>query len=103
MKLRNIRIFSYENGGYTYEDHRGTAELEEGSQVEDGGSQRRCDGSVRLMTKKDVKAEPGDYVSLFTEEKPDKNRDFYITAVKDNRRGNLPHWRLFVGKRRRRT
>ncbi len=101
MKLRHIRVFSLnkEAGGYAYNDYRGTAELEDGDETDKSGRRRRCLGSVRLMTREDIRAVPGDYVSLGLAEEPDKGRDFYITAVKDNRRGNLPHWRLLVGRR----
>ena len=103
MKLRNIRIFHYDkdSGEYVYSDYRGTAEIEEGGQSEDGGVRRRCDGSVRLMTSAEISAAPGDYVSLGIEKEPDKNRDYYIIVVKDNRRGSLPHWRLLLRRRNR--
>lgn len=101
MRLRRIRVFSLDAkaGGYVYSDYRGTAELEDGDEADKSGRRRRCLGSVRLMTRGEVRAAPGDYVSLYADEAPDKGRDFYVTAVKDNRRGNLPHWRLLVGRR----
>lgn len=79
--MRKIRIFKYDRDTeiYMYEDYRGTAVVEEGTVTEDGGSRRYCQGSVRLMTAADIDVKPGDYVSLYEEERLDKNRDFLIT------------------------
>lgn len=54
---------------------------------------------VRIMTKEEINVSLGDYVALGAVEvqKPSdlKNVDhFRITALGDNRRGRLPHWRL---------
>ncbi len=96
--MRSVRIFSYdvESGEYTFRDFRASAWIEDGIVTESGGARRRCEGTVRLMTQEEAGVRPGDYASLYFDEKPDKNRDFQITAVRDNRRGGLPHWKLTV-------
>lgn len=96
MRLRSIRVFHYnrEKGEYEAADFLGTATLREAIRSEDGGANRRRGGSVRLMTTEDISVAPEDYVSLVKDEAPDKNRDFFVTEVSDNRRGHLPHWRL---------
>lgn len=101
MKKR-VRIFSYvrETGKYEFRDYPCTAAVEEGQASEDGGAYRKNWGSIRLMTRAEVNVKPGDYVSFDMErEKPDKVVDHMITAVRDNRRGGLSHWRLIVNGR----
>ncbi len=96
MTLRNIRLFRYDktSGRYEYEDYMGTASMKEAAAADDSGIRKRHAGSIRIMTSADISADTGDYASLYREEQPDKSRDFIIAAVKDNRRGSLPHWRL---------
>lgn len=55
---------------------------------------------VRIMGDMDIQVDMGDYVVLGTVEGIEKPSDlkniehFRITAVGDNRRGSLAHWRL---------
>lgn len=55
---------------------------------------------VRIMTKDDINVSLGDYIAqgVITDvEKPSDLKDaisFRITAIGDNRRGSLAHWRL---------
>ena len=101
MKKR-VRIFSYvrETGVYEYSDYPCTAAIEDGQAAESGGAYRKDGGRIRLMTRAEARVKPGDYASFDMErEVPDKGRDYIITAVRDNRRGGLPHWRLIVNGR----
>lgn len=102
--MKKVRIFSYsrETGGYEFSDYSCTAALEDGQAAEPGGDYRKTAGSVRIMTRSQIKARPGDYAAFNTERvEPDKNDDYLITAVRDNRRGGLPHWRLIINGRTR--
>lgn len=104
MRLKRVRIYGYDRGSGTYRhsDFFCTAALEEGQAPESGGAYRHCGGSIRLMTRAEAVVRPGDYASFdFERERPDKERDYMITAVRDNRRGGLPHWRLIVNGRLR--
>lgn len=55
---------------------------------------------VRIMTKEDIAPDMGDYVVLGAVESVSKPSDlvsydhFRVTAIGDNRRGWLAHWRL---------
>lgn len=55
---------------------------------------------VRLFGELDISPAPGDYVARgvvksITKPSDLKNTEYFrITAVGDNRRGNLPHWRV---------
>ena len=102
MKRRRVRIYGYDrsSGGYVSRDFVCTAALEDGRASETGGDFRRDGGSIRLMTRADNAAAPGAYASFDMErEEPDKETDYLVTAVRDNRRGGLPHWRLIVNGR----
>ena len=102
--MKQVRIFSYsrETGVYEFSDYPCTAALEDGQAAEPGGDYRKTAGSVRIMTRTEIKAKPGDYAAFNTDrESPDKGEDYLITAVRDNRRGGLPHWRLIINGRTR--
>lgn len=102
MRLKRVRIYGYDRdtGDYVYRDFYCTAALEDGQAPESGGSRRRDGGSIRLMTVTEAGVRPGDYASFdMKREVPDKERDYAVTAVRDNRRGGLPHWRLIVNGR----
>ena len=102
--MKRVRIFSYvrETGGYEFSDYPCTAAIEDGQATEPGGDYRKNAGSVRIMTRAEIKAKPGDYAAFGVDrESPDKSEDYLITAVRDNRRGGLPHWRLIINGRTR--
>ncbi len=95
--MKKVRIYRYrrESGDYEYSDYSCTASIRERSVTSDGGAQRSPEGSIRIMTREKINVSPGDYAAVDSfGERPDKNRDFLISAVRDNRRGTLPHWRL---------
>lgn len=96
--MRKIRIFRYrrEKGEYSFSDYEGTFYMKERLRTEDGGVKRCWEGSVRIMTDEDIDARPGDYISLYGDSEPNKGRDYMITAIRDNRRGGLPHWRIVM-------
>ncbi len=99
---KKLRIFHYERGagGYSFADYDCTAYLEEAEAGESGGVYRKAGGSLRVMTNAAAIAAPGDWAALYTDrEEPDKDKDYLITAVRDNRRGGLPHWRLIINGR----
>lgn len=99
---KKVRIFSYvrETGKYEYSDYSCTAAIENGQASEDGGAYRKDGGSIRLLTRAEIRVRPGDYASFDTaRDIPDKDADYIVTAVRDNRRGGLPHWRLIVNGR----
>ena len=99
---RSVRIYSYvrETGEYRFSDYHCTAAMEDGQAAEEGGAYRKNGGSIRLMTRSEVDVKPGDYASFdMQREVPDKDADYLVTAVRDNRRGGLPHWRLIVNGR----
>lgn len=57
--------------------------------------------TVRIPGQKALQAAPGDIVirGLFEDERPQEAQkraaeSFLVTAVRDNRRGMLPHWKL---------
>ena len=99
---KSVRIYSYvrETGEYKLSDYPCTAAMEYGQAAEEGGVYRKNGGSIRLMTRSEVDVKPGDYASFdMQREAPDKDTDYLVTAVRDNRRGGLPHWRLIVNGR----
>lgn len=96
--MKKLRIFRYHRqaGKYTFFDAEGSVYMKERIRTEDGGAKRCYEGSVRIMTEADLDISPGDYMSLKKNEKPEKGEDWLITAVRDNRRGGLPHWRIIM-------
>ena len=104
MKKHKVRIYVYdrETGRYRFRDHLCTAALEDAQLPENGGAYPRDAGSIRIFTRSGEGLRPGCYASFDLErESPDKGEDYFVTAVRDNRRGGLPHWRLIVNGRTR--
>lgn len=55
--------------------------------------------SVRIFTETAMEADIGDCVRLGTHSgNADRNGDYKITEIRDNRRGASPHYRIICGK-----
>lgn len=93
-----LRIFSYSRsvGKYSFFDVEGSVYTKERIRTEDGGVIRCVEGSVRIMTNENLNISPGDYLSMSKNSAPNKAEDWLITAVRDNRRGSRPHWRIIM-------
>ena len=58
---------------------------------------------IRVETEKEIPISTDDYVYLGSTDAPiDKNACMKVIGYGDNRRGNLPHWRIECGQKYRR-